>query len=613
LPDQIPPSADRLIRLPALLCAGLLAGAVWTYPLGRWWLAAGLAAWLLILKRWPQAWLVLLPAALPVLDLAPWSGRFYVDEFDCMLAAAVALMSWRRIGRTPGMPRIAALACILFGLSWLVSMLKGAAPFPAPDLNSFNNYDSPYNSLRLGKGLLWAWLLWPFLRDALQRDPRATEHRFGFGMGLGVLAAALAVLWERAAFPGLLNFSSGYRVVGLFSAMHTGGAYIEAYFAIALPVLAWWTFSARGWRWRAAGALMLVAGLYALLVTYARAGYLALAVGAVVLAAGMAWRTRPAPARWAAAGLALAALLAWSALQGEAMQRRYASTEHDWRVRTAHWSDALRMMDRDLATGLFGMGIGRYPATYLARSGEAVHPGRQSIASEPGNLFLRLAAGAPAYTEQLVDYEPSRRYRLSFAARSADPLAQVALPVCEKWMLYSARCLWTRVEVGDTGGRWRAFSVELAPAPWVHPARSVKLSIFNPVPGATLDIDQLSLRNGRHELLANGDFSEGMDRWFFSADNHLPWHIENLWLQVFFEQGAFGVLALAALLACAGAALARRRKEPYAAALAAALAAFLTLAVLDSLFDFPRLGLLFGWLLAQALALPEARPRNAPM
>jgi hypothetical protein len=33
----------------------------------------------------------------------------------------------------------------------------------------------------------------------------------------------------------------------------------------------------------------------------------------------------------------------------------------------------------------------------------------------------------------------------------------------------------------------------------------------------------------------------------------------------------------------------------------------------DRLIRLPALGLLFGWLLAQALALPDARPRNAPM
>ncbi len=75
--------------LAALPCAGVLALAVPGYPLGALWLGAGLLLAAALQWRWPRAWLVLVPAALPVLDLSPWTGRFFVDEFDALLAVTV--------------------------------------------------------------------------------------------------------------------------------------------------------------------------------------------------------------------------------------------------------------------------------------------------------------------------------------------------------------------------------------------------------------------------------------------------------------------------------------------------------------------------------------------
>ena len=438
-------------RLPdllvAILCAGVLAAVLHDYPLGGHWLGAALLLACAVLLRWPDGWLLLVLAALPVLDLAPWTGRFFLDEFDALLAATLLLRCWRAppAAAAARLPAIARGWLALFGLSTVVALAIGAWPFPAPGLNGLSHYYSAYNGFRLAKGLAWALLVWPLLREALARDVVTTQRRFALGMGLGVCAAAVGVLWERAAFTGLLNFDSGYRVVGLFSAMHTGGSYIEAYFALALPFLAWWTLTSRGWHARLAGAAMLALGSYALLVTYARAGYLAAAAGMLVLALALRMRQRrPIAPRHLLRGALLFASLAtlgWIVADGHAMHRRYANSERDLAARAAHWIDAIRMMDRAPATWLAGMGLGSYPRTYFLRSGEGITPTYQSLHAENGNTYLALAVGAPLYVEQIVSLQPGRRYRLSFRARSRDPDAQLSAPVCEKWMLYSRRCI----------------------------------------------------------------------------------------------------------------------------------------------------------------------------
>lgn len=618
---------DHWKRLPdllvAILCVGVLLAVVPDYPLGGHWLGAALLAWCALLRRWPRAWLLLVPAALPVFDLAPWTGRFFLDEFDALLAATLLMRTWRTPPATPAEFRMSNPArgwLALFCISTCIALLVGAWPFSAPGLNGFSHYYSPYNGFRLAKGLAWALLLWPLLREAQAQDVVKTQRQFALGMGLGVFAAALAVVWERAAFTGLLNFDSGYRVVGLFSGMHTGGAYIEAYFALALPFLAWWTLSSRRWRESLAGAAMLSLGSYALLVTYARAGYLAAALGMLVLALAPRMRPRrrmpPRQVLRAALLFTMLATLAWVVGDSDAMHRRYANTERDLAARAEHWVDAVQMIDPTPAGWLAGMGLGRYPRTYFLRSGEGIAPSYQSLHAENGNTYLALAVGAPLYFEQIISLQPGRRYHLSFLARSRDLDAQLSVPVCEKWMLYSRRCIWQTLWIGDTGGEWQRFSSSftsrsLGVLPRRAP-RPVKLSLFSEAEGSMVDIDDVSLKDdAQRELLRNGGFGKGMDHWFFASDNHLPWHLENTWLQLAFEQGLVGMTAFAGLVLCAVAALARRLRagEPYAAPLAAALAAFLALSLLDSVFDFPRIGLLVYLILLHSLGhIKKAMP-----
>lgn len=85
-PDH-PAQAGRRAWLPAL---ALLASAVWLvdFPVARLPLGLGLLA-AAALVAWRPAWLLTLAAAaLPVLDLAPWSGRWLWDEFDMLLLQA---------------------------------------------------------------------------------------------------------------------------------------------------------------------------------------------------------------------------------------------------------------------------------------------------------------------------------------------------------------------------------------------------------------------------------------------------------------------------------------------------------------------------------------------
>ena len=71
--------------------------------------------------------------------------------------------------------------------------------------------------------------------------------------------------------------------------------------------------------------------------------------------------------------------------------------------------------------------------------------------------------------------------------------------------------------------------------------RPVELSLFDPVPGNTIEIGHIRMLDphGR-DILANGDFSRGTERWYFTDDQHMIWRIENQYLMSFFEGRGVG-------------------------------------------------------------------------
>jgi len=261
----------------AMLAALFLAAL--QYPVNQLVLALALGGYGALLFWRPHWWLVAVPALLPVLDLAPWTGWFFLDELDLLLMATCAVGYWRLGAARPEarLPRFYLVLLALFGASFAWAAVAGMAPFPVIDANAFSNYNSPYNSLRVAKGLLWALLLLPLLRRSAGPDLSGLLRYLVPGMIGGLALTALAVVWERATFPGLFNFSSDYRPTAPFSAMHTGGAALDAYLAISFPFLALWlTGDGPGARRRMGLALgVLLLAVYAGLATFSRDVYIA--------------------------------------------------------------------------------------------------------------------------------------------------------------------------------------------------------------------------------------------------------------------------------------------------------------------------------------------------
>jgi VanZ family protein/O-antigen ligase len=569
-------------------------------------LTAFLGAYALLVWRWPRAALPAILALLPVLDLAPWSGWFFFDEFDAVLMVTLALLlwrlppeSWKALGAGAGVWVIALLA-----VSYGVSALVGVLPLQPLDANSFASYYSHYNSLRTLKGFVWAMIFAGPVAAQLNQG-RAGQVPLVAGMLAGLIGVVAFAILERQAFVGLFDFSTDHRITSTFSAMHTGGAFIEGYLVMAIPFLALWFHLRRGVVGYLAGAVLFVLATYALMVTFARGGYLGYAgalavVGIAAIAHKQLGHLRSARSALVAALLiGVGCAVAFPVMEGSYMRARWSGVDQDAGARLRHWRSALAMMDDGALTAAFGMGLGRFPETYLYRNASGEAPATYRYARDAGGAFLILGGGDGLYFGQRVPLESHRTYVMQLDVRSHSAGATLNVAICEKSLLYSHGCQWLAIPPSAVEENWKHYQLsldsgEIGAGAWS--GRPVELALTNSKAGTVVDVRNVRLLDpdGR-DLIRNGNFSDGNSYWFFSSDNHLAWHTKNLAVQILFEQGLFGLAAFVLAVGCGLTKLATSmfRGDLFSGVLLASLVGFLLVGLFDSLFDAPRLTLIF--------------------
>lgn len=591
-------------RALAILFAVAALAFVTSYPLRPTLLALALLVYAGVLVRWPAAWLWVVPAALPVVDLTPLTGRFFLDEFDALVLITLAVGAWQvgsgRMRVSGSMRAMAWLAPL--AVSVCVSLAIGVWPLEPLDANAFGSYFGHYNALRVAKGFAWSFFLVPLL-VAAANDGVDVRRRFTAGTVAGLAGVVALALWERAAYPGLLDFARDFRIGAFVSSMHIGGGHIETYLLLAMPFLLPFASSSKSVGGRAGSVALFLLATYAVMVTFSRAayaGYIAMVI-LLLVAAGL-HAERGSRARRLLGAVVVATfgfIVAAPIVTGAFATSRLAEIDTDFQTRAEHWRDALNMKSPDMVTQLFGAGLGRYPLAYLYGNREGRRPVELRYEREGDNTFLRLGAGDPFYVEQIVDVTDGRRYRLTLRMRALVADAPIDVLLCERTYFHSYGCESATFAAGPRPGTWerREATIDsgrLGAGTWPL-RRAVKLSLENASQGVT-DIDDVSLvDDAGRELVANGGFADGSARWYFSSNvSHLSWHIKNLWLGLLFEQGALGVLSFGLVILVTGVVSwqGARAGDLYAAAALAALLAFLIIGLFDSLVDAPRLTLM---------------------
>ena len=664
---------QALPALTAVLCAGFGAVLAWQHPLAPAWALIAFVAVMAFLAWQPWHWLWIVPAALPILDFAPWTGGLVIEEFDLLVLAVAAALQARaawspvRPAEPPRRWTLFEWAAAAFALLSVVSLARGVLAAGGPSLAGawFQGYEDPLNAWRVFKSVLWAALLWRPLRHEFAADRDSAVRRLVAGMLGGLLVVVLAAISERAAYTSLWQFSGPYRTTALFWEMHVGGGAIDAYLGLVVPFVAWtlWSQKSPG-LWSVAATLALLT-VYTCLTTFSRGVYVAVAVPLVVLGVVMFLRgggrarssgwvkgtgvaaalvaidtvlilafdwggTAPAglvllalalsaaayfrwrrPCSWRVAAsyaLAMALLLEVFAVigLGTFLRERIAATDSDYLSRREHWSDGVSLMDTP--TDWFaGIGAGRLPEGYATRVPGLEFPG--DVRWEPGGAeggAVRLLGprtrddidGVMALNQRVAIHR-GNRHRVDLDIRAAAP-AHLHVRLCESHLLYARHCQAGVLALRKPTAGWQHVAMMVSGQTmsvgdpfW---SRGAIFSIADLDVGGVVEVDHLVLTapDGA-QLLSNGDFSNGLAHWLPTAMGYyVPWHIDNLYLDVLVERG---LPALLAFLACAAIALRRLayagpRGPAFAPFLAASLAGALCAGLVNSVMDVPRVAFL---------------------
>jgi len=283
-------SIDMLVALAALIVGSILA---WNYPMGQFMSLTCFILYALFAFYKPNLFPIIIPALLPIIGFAPWTGWISFEELD-LLVLATAVGGYAR-GAVDGKQRSSLRTSLLFltlaslmSTSILISMGRGFSDAGGFVFGWFQGYDGPMNSLRIGKSFFLALMLMPLMARLHDNQANNTSRKLALGIAIGLGTASLAALWERLAFTDLLNFSSDYRSTALFWEMHVGGAALDGWLLLTIPFAIWALRNSRGNAQFAISLCLLGLAAYASLTTFSRGVYLALIISLPLLA----WQTR---------------------------------------------------------------------------------------------------------------------------------------------------------------------------------------------------------------------------------------------------------------------------------------------------------------------------------
>lgn len=231
----------------ALACASGGLAIAQAYPIAPLVvIAAFVAAAIFAFLRFSYALPAML-ALLPVVGFAPTTGWLTFEELDLLILAscaggyaALAANAMRSTSKDTDAGRHGPLLSIfsivlsaLFLVSLTVALQRGIVAAGGFRFDWTQGYVDPLNGVRIYKSFVWALLIAPLLQDEL-RKPGGFD-RLGLGMTAALGLVGLAVLQERFAFVGLLDFSDDYRVTAPFWEMHVGGAALDGFLALTIP------------------------------------------------------------------------------------------------------------------------------------------------------------------------------------------------------------------------------------------------------------------------------------------------------------------------------------------------------------------------------------------
>jgi len=129
--------------------------------------------------------------------------------------------------------------------------------------------------------------------------------------------------------------------------------------------------------------------------------------------------------------------------------------------------------------------------------------------------------------------------------------------LCERNLIYAnnfkPNCTRDRMNYTATDGAFEEFTLELNSGKVGSQSGLMRwptlMTIQQVNTDTHVDIATVKLSPDGLNQLQNSSFKQGLDYWFYYNDfAHLPWHIKNVFLQVWFENGWLGLALFLTLL-----------------------------------------------------------------
>lgn len=597
--------------LAAAICFLALILAA-TYP-GYRALAFAIACGGIATSAWRTPWwLATIPVSIVVGDWYPLTGSLLVSESDIFLIGLLGGQLWRTgIAETPPVhpPRSYWVLWAPMLASTLIALIRGWGHLPqALCGDQLSIYSTQWNSLRIAKGFLIGGGLAPFVIAEVSRCAVGARV-ICLGFKVAAVLVAVSVVIERNMTYGIFELDSIYRPTGTFMSMHVGGQHLDAFWALALPLLfprRWRDLSRIGCL--AHGVLLGIA-YYAIAATMSRVIFVwAITVGVTMLAMAVAnFRRNPAEIPRRHVGLLLltsvAIILVLTAI-GSAFRNRFESIADDWKVRRSHWQLLRVPVEKNTSTKWLGIGLGTVPnesALVLNRAPRPV----ELIAGPSATPHLRLRPGKSLFVEQLVDVRAPSPWKLRIDVRSVGA-GMLKAHVCEKTLYQSFQCAeaecWInaspqprRIELPiDVSALQRRL-----PQPFQRPVTFAISVVGKPL---FIDVSNLELTDAAgHSILRNSSFMDGTRFWFLTSDDLQSWHANSLIVQLYVEQGIVGMLSFALLSVGTLAILVTTglpARDYTSGAIGLSIVGVLVIGVFDSIIDAPGIAQMLYLLIA---------------
>lgn len=630
-----------------------------------------------------HSWLICLPICLIAFDFSAFSGRFIFNELDFIMLMVIgtALVTQQFQQKIS----VSIFALLPFTLTTLAitsinfNELWEAINEPLTQ----NPYYSGLYSFKIAKGLIYGLTLALLFHNQYKRNSTTLIKCLIMGGWFGSLIMFLTVLWERhtlvpllnmqpwwAIASSLLDFTSSYRVTGLFSDMHTGGEAIDGIYLLLVPLnlFGFYWFERNSLRFISLVALFIIC--YCIMVGFTRATYFSMAISIFSFAILFQLLINPnkkiAPfniliyltilassyivfvnagylgtlsfcaivflafigkylqnqlnlsqnffivgycvlcvlvsslaiknhfdSRWVVhsssglflllisllttisltyllvktrermllsnailriTGISIISLMLAIALGGTQINARMETVTKDIQTRLNHWQNILTSSNDSILTTLIGNGVGSMPLNYVLAHPETVEKvGSFSINSQK----LTLGIGDDLAFGQRVQINPNTEYNIKINVSSQTP-GRISIFLCERNIIFAsnfiANCAAKTIHIDNSS---RAFITTIINSKNVGLQSSslmrwpTLLYIKNTSKSTPLAIDSIILTTEeiKTNLLKNANFEKGLDHWFFYNDfQHLPWHIKNIYLSIYYQFGLLGLLILVLMI-----------------------------------------------------------------